>query len=38
MKQINSFLFIIFISINYSFADINNEVENWKLNFKKIAL
>ena len=34
MKQINSFLFIIFISIsiNYSFADINNEFENWKLN------
>ena len=38
MKQINFFLFFIFISINFSFADINKEFENWKLNFKKIAL
>ena len=38
MKQINYFLVFIIISINSSFADINKEFENWKLNFKKIAL
>ena len=38
MKLINFFLFFIFSSINFSFADINKEFENWKLNFKKIAL
>ena len=38
MKLINFFLFFIFISVNFSFADINKEFENWKLNFKKIAL
>ena len=38
MKLINFFLFFIFISINCSFADINKDFENWKLNFKKIAL
>ena len=38
MKLINFFLFSFFISINFSFADINKEFENWKLNFKKIAL
>ena len=38
MKRINFFLFFILISINSSFADINKEFENWKLNFKKIAL
>ncbi len=38
MKLINFFLFFILISINYSFADINEEFENWKLNFKKKAL
>ena len=38
MKLINFFLFFVFISINFSFADINKEFENWKLNFKKIAL
>ncbi len=38
MKQINFFLFFILISINFSFADINKEFENWKVNFKKIAL
>ena len=38
MKLINFFLFFIFISINFSFADINKEFEKWKLNFKKIAL
>ena len=38
MKLINFFLFFIFISINFSFADINKEFENWKLSFKKIAL
>ena len=38
MRLINFFLFFIFISINFSFADINKEFENWKLSFKKIAL
>ena len=38
MKQINFFLFFILISINCSFADINKDFENWKLNFKKIAI
>ena len=38
MKQINFFLFFIIISINSSFADINKDFENWKINFKKIAL
>jgi len=38
MKQINFFLFFILISINFSFADINKDFENWKINFKKIAL
>ncbi len=38
MKLINFILFFIFIPINFSFADINKEFENWKLNFKKIAL
>ena len=36
MKQISFFLFFIFI--NSSFADINNDFENWKINFKKIAI
>ena len=31
MKLINLFLFILLISINCSFADINKEFENWKL-------
>ncbi len=38
MKQINFFLFFLLISINFSFADINQDFENWKVNFKKIAL
>ncbi len=38
MKLINFFLFFILTSINYSFADTNKEFENWKLNFKKIAI
>ena len=38
MKLIKFLIFFIFISINFSFADINQEFENWKLNFKKIAL
>ena len=38
MKQINVILFLILISINYSLGDINKEFENWKINFKKIAL
>ena len=38
MKQINFFLFFIIISINSSFADIDKEFENWKIDFKKIAL
>ena len=38
MKQINFFLFFILITINFSFADINKDFENWKINFKKLAL
>ncbi len=38
MKQINFFLFFIFIFTNLSFADVNKDFENWKINFKKIAL
>tara|TARA_B100001250_G_scaffold42675_1_gene33711 strand:- start:4113 stop:5114 length:1002 start_codon:yes stop_codon:yes gene_type:complete len=38
MKQINFFLFFILIFINNSFADINRDFENWKVNFKEIAL
>ena len=38
MKVIKFFLFFILFSTNCSFADINKEFENWKLNFKKIAL
>ena len=38
MKLINFLLFFIFISINFAFSDINKEFENWKENFKKIAL
>ena len=38
MKLIKFFIFFICISTNISFADINKEFENWKINFKKIAL
>ena len=38
MKKIKFILFFLFISINLSFGDINNDFEKWKLNFKKIAL
>jgi membrane-bound lytic murein transglycosylase B len=38
MKQINFFLFFLLISVNFSFADINKDFENWKINFKKVAL
>ncbi len=38
MKQINFFLFFAIIFINSSFADINKDFENWKVNFKEIAL
>ncbi len=38
MKQIKLLFFFIFFSINSSLADINKDFENWKLNFKKIAL
>tara|TARA_B100000963_G_scaffold350156_1_gene360067 strand:- start:3 stop:1004 length:1002 start_codon:yes stop_codon:yes gene_type:complete len=38
MKQIKIILFFIIISINSLYADINKEFENWKINFKKIAL
>tara|TARA_B100002051_G_C16645617_1_gene591034 strand:+ start:49 stop:1050 length:1002 start_codon:yes stop_codon:yes gene_type:complete len=38
MKRISFFLFFILISINFSLADINNDFENWKIEFKKIAL
>ena len=38
MKQIKFFIIFILISINSSFADINKDFQNWKINFKKIAL
>ncbi len=38
MKQINFFIFFILIFINTSFADINKDFENWKINFRKVAL
>ena len=38
MKQINFFLFFVLITVNYSFADINKDFENWKQNFKIIAI
>ena len=38
MKKINFFLFFALIFTNISFADINKDFENWKINFKKIAL
>ena len=38
MKQISFFLFFVIISTNCSFADINKDFENWKIDFKKIAL
>ncbi len=38
MKQISFFLFFFFIFYNCSFADINKDFENWKINFKKIAI
>ena len=38
MKQINFFLLFLLISINFSFADIDKDFENWKINFKKVAL
>ncbi len=38
MKQINVFLFFFLISINCSFADINKDFQNWKIDFKKLAL
>ena len=38
MKQINFFLFFTLILINFSNADINKEFEEWKLNFKEVAL
>ena len=39
MKLINFFLFFIFISINFSFADINKEIELLEIKYReKIAL
>ena len=38
MKQISFLLFLIFFHINSSFADINKDFENWKINFKQVAL
>ena len=38
MKQINFLLFFVLISINISFADVNKDFQNWKKDFKKIAL
>ena len=37
--KITKYLFIILLTFNVNvFADINTEFENWKKNFKKIAL
>ena len=38
MKRIKFIIFFILIFISSSFADINTDFENWKVNFKKIAL
>ena len=38
MKQVSFLIFFLLISINISIADIKRDFENWKLNFKKIAL
>ncbi len=38
MRQIKLLIFFVFIFTNYSFADINEDFESWKLNFKKIAI
>ncbi len=38
MKLINFILFFLLMSLNYLFADINKDFENWKLNFKQIAI
>ena len=38
MRQVNIFISLILISINCSFADINDEFEIWKKNFKILAL
>jgi membrane-bound lytic murein transglycosylase B len=38
MKLINLILFYILLSLNFSFADINKDFENWKLNFKQVAM
>ena len=38
MRQINFILFFILFSINYSFADISREFEDWKKSFKQLAI
>ena len=38
MKQIKFLLFFILISTKFSYANINKEFENWKENFKALAL
>ncbi len=38
MKKISLLIFMILVLINNSLADINKDFEDWKLNFKKIAL
>ena len=38
MKIINTFFLIFIFSLNISFADNNLEFDNWKKNFKKLAL
>ena len=38
MKKISLILFFLLFSINFSLADINKDFENWKNNFRKIAL
>ena len=38
MKKINIFVFAFFLYFNFSYADANQNFEDWKKNFKKEAL
>ena len=38
MKQINFLLIFILNFVNCSFADVNKDFENWKVNFKQTAI
>ena len=38
MKQIKFFIFFIIVCSKNSLADINEDFQNWKIDFKKIAL